>query len=113
MPSPQPTWVVVGEPGLVLLVAPDQNLEGKINAHRLRGLHQRSAGFGIAEDEHFSWPQLQAGLGRGVIDARDDGHAEGRDGRYGAVHRVLVPVSARNHRQAVDRHVLFSGLYVL
>jgi len=107
MPFPQPTWVVVGEPR--------QDLEGKIDAHRLRGLHQRSAGFGIAEDEHFSWPQLQAGLGRGggVIDARDDGHAEGRDGRYGAVHRVLVPVSARNHRQAVDRHVLFSGLNVL
>jgi hypothetical protein len=31
---------------------------------------ERSAGFGIAEDEDFGWPQLQADLARGggVID---------------------------------------------
>src|SRR6516164_5677288 len=56
MPFPQPTWVVVGEPRLVLLVAPDQDPEGKIDAHRLRGLHQRSAGLGL--------PKMSTSVGR-------------------------------------------------
>ena len=99
----QPHGLVVGQPGLALIVLPDQGFEGQIDANCPSCLHQRGTGPRVVENDHLGWRQCHPDFRSrfGVVDASKNSDVAICDRGYQPVDRLLGTIAAWVDRQSI------------